>query len=54
MTKWPPVHYESGGLSSIFQRLDSAFDRTSAPSKTGGDNDSLLDSESEAKSISGK
>ena len=53
-SRWPPAHFDAGGLSGLFHRLDSAFQSFSNPGGRDGDTDSLIDSGSEVESLSGK
>lgn len=51
-SRWPPAHFDAGGLSGLFHRLDSAFQSFSEPGGREGDTDSLIDSGSEVESLS--
>lgn len=50
-SRWPPAHFDAGGLSGLFHRLDSAYQSFSASGAVDGDTDSLLDSGSEVESL---
>ena len=51
---WPPARYDPGGLSGLFERLDSAFQSILTRGSPEGDTDSLLDSGSDGDSLKGK